>query len=945
MKYLLFSLFFCLSLTTKAIDTDVIKLNGTWQFCLDEHSTVKPTDSFTDVVTLPGTTDTNRRGWELKNFNETTHLSRRFSFVGKAWYQKNVTIPKEWKYKTIRLVLERTKPTMVYVDGKQVGTSDDISVAQEFDLTNALSPGQHLLTICVDNTENSVPKQLIANSHAYTEDTQTNWNGIIGEISLKASDEHSLSFEKILTNVETGEVKAVLRLPYGVGAGKTIRLTVVNGIGKDIAVVSQKTKKDAKTVEVSVKVDKAKPWSEFHPYLYTLEARFVGSKEVASQRFGFVHFDKRGQQFYVNGHKTFLRGKHDACVFPLTGHVAMDVATWRRYFKMAKSYGINHYRFHSWCPPEACFQAADELGIYLQPELPFWGDFDSKDLRLMSFLLDEGKKILKTYGHHPSFVMMALGNELWGDISKMKEFVDEFRKICPEKLFTFGSNFYLGYQGWKEGMDYFTTCRTGGERDKEFNTHTRGSFSFADTYDGGYINHTYPNTRMNFDEAVDACPLPIISHETCQFQMYPNYKEMDKYTGVLRPCNFEVFRERLKQAGMLNQANDFFRASGTWSALLYRADIEMDLRTKHMAGFQLLDLQDYPGQGSAFIGPLDAFMEPKGIISGDAWRRFCSEVVILGVMDRFCWKNSEQPVIDLKIANYSENSLKGKRLRWVLTDGVFHIQDGALMVEADSAGLLTVGTISLNVSSVQKAKKLKLVLFLDGTDYKNDYPLWIYPDTDYTPLRYGTTTSEGIYVSNVLNARVLEELRNGGKVLLMPRKEDVENATVEGLFQTDYWNYRMFKTISENNKKPVSPGTLGILVNPSHPLFGDFPTESYSNWQWFSIVKESYPLILDRLDKDERPLLQVIDNIERNHKLGLVMEFQVESGKLLICMSDLVANQSKPEVAQFIKSMRQYMNSHQFNPDCQLSFANLKRLLTERTEETKVNELRNISFE
>ena len=430
---------------------------------------------------------------------------------------------------------------------------------------------------------------------------------------------------------------------------------------------------------------------------------------------------------------------------------------------------------------------------------------------------------------------------------------------------------------------------------------TIGSFSFADTYDGGYINHTYPNTRMNFDEAVEACPLPIISHETCQFQMYPNFKEMEKYTGVLRPCNFEVFRERLNQAGMLNQAND--------------------------------------------IGPLDAFMEPKGIISGDAWRRFCSEVVILGVMDRFCWKNSEQPVIDLKIANYSENSLKGKRLRWVLTDGVFHIQDGALMVEADSAGLLTVGTISLNVSSVQKAKKLKLELFLDGTDYKNDYPLWIYPDTDYTPLRYGTTTSEGIYVSNVLNARVLEELRTGGKVLLMPRKEDVENATVGGLFQTDYWNYRMFKTISENNKKPVSPGTLGILVNPSHPLFGDFPTESYSNWQWFSIVKESYPLILDRLDKDERPLLQVIDNIERNHKLGLVMEFQVESGKLLICMSDLVANQSKPEVAQFIKSMRQYMNSHQFNPDCQLSFANLKRLLTERTEETKVNELRNISFE
>ena len=945
MKYIFFSFFFCMTLLTHATTPEKIKLNGVWQFCLDEQSTVKPTDIFTDQVTLPGTTDTNKKGWPLQNRTETTHLSRLFSYVGKAWYRREVTIPKQWKQKTIQLTLERTKPTTVFVDGVQVGTSDDISVAQVFDLTHALTPGTHQLVLCVDNSENSVPKQLIANSHAYTEDTQTNWNGVIGEISLSAIDENPLTIAGTTTDVQTGTLKVQLQLRDAAKAGKKINLTLKNAMGFSIANAVAKIEKGSDRTDASLTVKDVKPWSEFHPYLYELSVSADGSTDVTTQKVGFVNFDRRGQQFYVNGHKTFLRGKHDACVFPLTGHVAMDVAMWKHYFTVAKNYGINHYRFHSWCPPEACFQAADELGIYLQPELPFWGDFNSKDERLMSYLLDEGQKILKTYGHHPSFVMMALGNELWGDIQKMKDFVDVFRAIYPDKLFTFGSNFYLGYQGWKDGMDYFTTCRTGGERDKEFNTHTRGSFSFADTYDGGYINHSYPNTRMNFDEAVDACPLPIISHETGQFQMYPNYKEMSKYTGVLAPCNFEVFRQRLSKAGMMSQANDFFRASGTWSALLYRADIEMDLRTKHMAGFQLLDLQDYPGQGSAFIGPLDAFMDPKGIISGDAWRRFCSEVVLLAVMDRYCWKNSESPTIELKIANYSENSLKGKRLRWVLTDGVFHRQDGALTVEADSAGLLSLGTIRLNVSSVERAKQLKLSLVLDGTNYKNDYSLWIYPDNNDAPVRYGTTTSDGIYVSDTLDARVQTVLKTGGKVLLIPRQQSVAQATVGGLFQTDYWNYRMFKTISENNKKPVSPGTLGIFTTFSHPLFGDFPTESYTNWQWFPIVKESYPLILDKLDSLYRPIVQVIDNVERNHKLGLVMEFSVDGGELLLCMSDLVAHQSQMEANQLLKSIIHYMGSHQFHPEFQISFAQLKRLLTESAEEQKVNELRNISFE
>ena len=291
----------------------------------------------------------------------------------------------------------------------------------------------------------------------------------------------------------------------------------------------------------------------------------------------------------------------------------MDYHAWHKYFQRCCDYGINHVRFHSWCPPEQAFAAADKLGIYLQPELPFWGDFNAKDSVLMTFLHKEGLNILHEYSHHPSFAMFALGNELWGSIDEMARFVSDFRKEAPDILFTFGSNYYLGYQGVKPGMDYFTTCRVGGEAWGSYDTHTRGSFSYADAKTSGMLNSEYPNTLMTLDAGCQRSTVPVISHETGQFQTYPDYDEIGKYTGVLYPYNLETFRARLEAAGMADQAKDFHRASGLWSLQLYKADIELDLRTDGMDGFQLLDLQDYPGQGSAYVGILDAFMDSKGL--------------------------------------------------------------------------------------------------------------------------------------------------------------------------------------------------------------------------------------------------------------------------------------------------------------------------------------------
>ena len=870
----------CLGLVSLGLQAQSISLVGEWNVELGKSGSAfaknkRASQGEVKHAILPGTIDTNHLGFAPKDTMETTHLTRLYTYKGAARYSRTINIPKDWKKKPVELFLERTRPTWVYVDGELVDSCNFISTPQRYLLPKKVKPGKHLLEIVVDNGR-GVPEQVYGSSHAYTEDTQTNWNGIIGEIRLEVKSE-----ERRVKNSN-----------------------VLPDFAKD--------------------------------------------------------FHIKGAHFYANGHRIFLRGKHDAAVWPLTGHVEMSVEGWMKYLGTCKEYGINHVRFHSWCPPEAAFVAADSLGIYLQPELPFWGSFDKKDERLMAFLHQEGENILREYGHHPSFRMMALGNELWGDIDKMKEFVDDFRKIAPDKYYTFGSNYYLGYQGIKEGMDYFTTCRIGGEGWGKYNTHTRGSFSFADAYDGGMINHFHPNSTMNFDEACDSCAkpqswqkpdasrkqaagIPIISHETGQFQTYPDYREMKKYTGVLHPYNFEVFRRRLAAAGMLSQADDFHKASGLWSVKLYKADIEMDLRTRNMAGFQLLDIQDYPGQGSAFVGILDAFMESKGITTPEEWRQWCSPVVPLLEVEKFCFEDGEKIQAKVKVANYGGSSLYGKKLKWKIGDA-----EGVMNIFTYDEGLLDVGVLDEEISA-DKPTKLNVSLNIEGTEARNSYELWVYPKK--------ALEKKGVIIAKDLNQEVVKVLEKGGKVLWMPtasshfvatddtlsQADNVTPYTVGGLFQTDYWNYRMFKTICENNKKKVSPGTLGILTNPEHPIFKGFPTEMHTNWQWFPVIKESHPLVLDNFAKDYRPIVQVIDNIERNHKLGLVMEWKVGAGKLLVCMSDLEKAAQYPEGKAFYQSVIDYMRSADFNPSAEITVDELKKKLAEKPRQVSLKELNNIS--
>jgi hypothetical protein len=932
---------------------DTILLNGSWKFALDTAKTGITekwySHSLPDSVKLPGTLDENNKGIPNNNRMETMRLSRERMYAGMAWYQKSVIIPDNWSGQFVRLMMERTKPTQVWVDNNLIGSSNDILTAQYYNLSGHMTPGKHTLTILVNNDNSSVPDG-VTGSHAWTEHTQSNWNGIIGKFCLEAYNPVHIETVQVFPDIILKKV--TIRVTIANPAGVTDNMNLImkaDAWNTDLKHnVPEKSfpvtlRKGGNTIELTYSMgSKTLLWSEFNPSLYKLVLTLRGRKVLdnAILDFGMRKFSTQGTQFTINDTKTFLRGKHDACVFPLTGHPPMDVEGWQKVFRIAKSYNINFYRFHSWTPPLAAFEAADIEGIYLQPELPFWGGFSTnRNSALNAFMIKEGDHILETYGNHASFVMFALGNELSGNFDVMKEILNHFRLVDNRHLMAYGSNNYLGFRGQAAGEDYYAACRVGADKDTTYRTHIRGSFSFADANDGGYINGRYPSTNLNYAGAISKCTVPAVGTEVGQYQIYPNYDEIKKYTGVMKPWNFEVFRERLKENNLSDQAKDFFRASGALSAICYKADIEMAMRTPGFGGFHLLDLQDFPGQGTALVGLLDAFMESKGIITPEEFSHFCNRVVPLVEMEKYCWSNNEQFRGKIEVANYSETALKAQLIKWELKD-----RQGAIIYQNETAsdilqgGLTTIGSLNIDLLKFSKPEKLTLSIYLEGTKFENSYPIWVYP------ANVEIKVPDNILISRKLDKVTLSKLAEGGIVLLFPDFNDVKDLSVGGLFTPDYWNWRMFKGISESNRKPVSPGTMSILTNPELPLFSDFPTEFHTNWQWWPIVKNSRPFILDNTPKDYRPLVQVVDNIERNHKLGLIFEFSVGKGKLLVCMSDLKAIQNKPEGRQLYSSVLRYMSSGNFNPSQELNQGDLVSLFKTKISETKISGVRNISY-
>lgn len=918
---------------------DFTSLEGEWRFSVDTSDTGEADKWFNrklpETILLPGSMMTNGKGfipdletkWTGSIYDSSWFYNPRMAkyrqpgnikfpfwltpdhhYAGPAWYQKDIFIPAGWKGKRIVLYLERPHwETTVWLDSMKSGMQNSLSTPHQYLLPDNLPSGKHTITIRVDNRMKDI--NVGPDSHSLTDHTQGNWNGVAGMIGLKAVAKVFIDDVKVFPDICTGSVKVIVTVKNETGKsheGHIILSASSFNSDKKHTVTPLKRlvtlDKEEKQVELIYPMGtEVQLWDEFNPALYLLKTEYKtkgGFSAIRYVQFGVREFKTEGIRFRINGRNTFLRGTVECAAFPQTGFPPTEVVSWERIFRICRDFGLNHMRFHSWCPPEAAFIAADKAGIYLQVEGPCWTNHgtsvgDGKPVD--QYILDEAEKIVKYYGNHPSFCMMAYGNEPAG--RNQVKFLAEFVK----------------YWKARDNRRVYTHASVGGRwphvPDNEFIVRAEAR---------GLPWNERPQSLFDYSGIIEKYNIPYIAHEMGQYCAFPNFKEIQKYRGPYHARNFELFRDDLTEHQMGEQAEDFLMSSGRLQVLCYKSEIEASLRTPGNGGFQLLSLNDFPGQGTALVGLLDVFWDEKGYIRAEEFRRFCTSTVPLARFPKFVFLNTDTFRASVEVAHYGNQIMDGMIPQWKITTS-----DGSVFSDGNLAetnilpgNTAPIGEVIQPLSAIKKAEKFQFELIIG--EHANNWNFWVYP----AGLSFPDTS--GIFICSQLNEKSETILMNGGKVFLHAAGKVEYGQNVVQYFRPVFWNTSWFQM------RP--PHTTGILCDPAHPAFADFPTDYHSDLQWWEILHHQQVMILDSFPAGYKPIVQPIDTWFLNRRLGLIIEARVGKGKIMICSADLQSDiDNRPVARQLYNSLINYMSSDRFKPEWKIDYTTIKDIFTDRS--------------
>lgn len=871
-----------------------LSLAGEWQVSYNQNRT--------GSVMLPGTLTDAGLGdacpltpcMDREGF---LNLKAKYSYVGKATYRKRVMVPGDWKGQRVLLRMERTLWTSeVAVNGNKLATTcESLSTPHEFDITDYVVFGkENDVAITIDNSRKyDISTKDLA--HCYTNETQTKWNGIIGQITLQAKPKHYLTAVSLYPDAHSGNVHVHISLNNPEKVKGKLRFTIVSPEKVNVKDTLLAVKGGDVTFDTHVK--NAMLWDEFSPQVYTAKVAYEEHKLTDKREvmFGFREITNDHALLQMNNRRIFLRGTLESCVFPLKGYPAMDEAGWEFIFSQARKHGLNHLRFHSWCPPEAAFAVADKMGFYLQIELPVWTLNIGKDQNVLRFLYDEADRILSTYGNHPSFCFLSLGNELQSDFKALDALLAHVKKD-PRRLYTTTSfTFEKGHGKWPEPHDDYWVSQW------SKNGWLRGQ---------GVFEERPVDFRQDYSSAIEGLAVPVVSHEIGQYSVYPDVGSIGKYTGNLTPLNLMSIKQDLQRKGRVGQAARYLSATTRFATILYKEEVERALKTPGYSGYQLLGLTDYPGQGTALVGLLDVFWQAKDTASIGIFDEACASIVPLAFYDKATWQNDENFRASFRVANFSEGTLRKAKLEWTVKDCDGRtIGQGSLAEQDIKVGNnQELGEISIPLRGIDKAEELTLSVHLVGTDISNHWNVWVYPSQ--LKLQNGD-----IVVTDDMDT-AKRALRNGGKVLLNLPKDKTNG--LEGKFLPVFWSPVHF---------PDQPGTMGVLCEPAHPALAQFPTEEHSNWQWWDLCKHATTMQLDSIENNIDIVVGMMDNFYKNRCLGLVFETCVGQGQLVVCSIDLNDIDSRPVARQMKYSLLRYMQGSEFKPSKSVSFEAIEKAL------------------
>ncbi|HXD29717.1 MAG TPA: discoidin domain-containing protein [Pyrinomonadaceae bacterium] len=938
-----------------------LNLSGMWRFALDpSDSGVKERwfdRSLRDQIKLPGILQSQGFGdeistntpWVLSLYDRYWYLREDYKaytkpgnikvpflsqpprhYLGAAWYQREIQIPSQWVNSRAVLALERPHwETTVWVDGQRIGSDKSLVAPHVYELSS-VSPGKHKLTIRVDNRM-LMPYR--PDAHSVSDSLGGSWNGIVGRIELTKTGRVWIDDVQVFPQLTKKSLLIKVRIGNVTGRPGTGTLAAT-GPGAVTVPVTWDEQRGSAEVELPLRAD-APPWDEFQPRLLPLRLRLtaVGIDEQKELTVGLREFRAEGKEFVLNGRPIIFRGTHSGGDFPLTGYPPTDVPSWQKLFEICRRWGLNHMRFHSWSPPEAAFEAADQLGFYLQPEPGMWNEI-SPGTEMERMLYDETDRMIKAYGNHPSFMLLSASNEPKGRWqASLSKWVEHYRKEDPRRLYVSGT----------------------GHTEKEVPNITDGTDYLAIQRIGEKMLRREPGWfGADFGASLEGINVPVISHETGQWVAYPDYDVIKKFAGYMKPGNYEIFRDSMAAHGMLGKDKDFAQASGRFQLACYKEEIEANLRTPGLGGFQLLDLHDYLGQGTALVGLLDAFWEEKSYVSSDEFRQFCNTTVPLARLRSRVFTTAETFDVDVEVAHYGAKPIENAKAVWRITGTSLPTISLGGEWEARRIPIaknIPLGMISADLSKLSPGEyKLTVTVapasfFKRGTPqmaagpgvvrgvtyFENEWNFWLFPQAHAASKPINSSGRHECPPSSKTDVLITSSwneaekaLGEGGKVLFVPLNSDLDWTSPPLDNVPVFWNRFM---------GPAWGRMLGLFIDKkvtkskSHALDG-FPTSTNFDWQWARVIGNVRAVNLDRLPPELEPIVWAIDDWNRNYKLGVIFECAVGKGRLLVSAINVTKpDDSNPVARQLRQSLLNYMRSDCFQPQVKVSTDQMHSLM------------------
>lgn len=830
----------------------IIDISGTWKYRTDENDLgivdgyySKPIN--TGDFIIPGSACSNGIGKKQEYYNEFSREAlraprERYEYIAPLWLSREIVIPEDFEGKRITLFLERVNiASRLWIDGKQIGREIiELSAPHMYDISG-IGAGTHTLTLRIDNRN---LLNLADMASGYSVDTQGYWNGIIGRTEIRCEEVFHTDNIQVYPDADGINVRLAATSDAHSPSDRrnvVIELSVSAPDGTELGKKTfERVLYNSRQVEdFRYDIDAPVFWNEFTPALYTLNVRMIAESSVDEKqvRFGMRTIKTEERRILLNGKPIALRGTIDCAQFPLTGYPPTDKETWLRNMSVIKSYGLNHVRFHAWCPPEAAFEAADELGMYILAEMPLWLNRDVCPLELgedpvhRHYFHAEAEMISKTYGNHPSFIMFSNGNENMGDFELLEDITIKMKAYDSRRIYTLTSNFDHPVRPCE---DYFSAFAAAGHRVRIQDIH----------------DIVAKDTCHDYSEAVKDVPVPIVSFEVGQYCFYPDVDIIEKYTGNMLPVNFDVIKKHMIEKEVYEKRAEYIKASGALAQLLYKEDIECAMRTENFGGFELLSLCDYTGQSTATVGILDVMYNSKGTITPEQFRSFCSPVVPLFKAKRIY---SAGETIRAELALYDHGSEK-------INDPVFitEVYCGDKLIHRSETGE---GSIEIDTSSVKAPAMLRVNVSVSGNT--NSWNLFIYDSSvSESKVKIISTSDE-----------IREIAEKGGTAIITA--EHLKKP-VKGSFVPVFWSPVHFPT----------PRPCGAMIDADHRIFNGFPTDKYLDYQWKTPYDSSFGADISSF-KGLKPMFETVPNFVDNIPSSQLFELNAGKAKLIFCGFDL----------------------------------------------------------